>query len=68
MGRIGADLVALDIGSDRAAANLRLIANIVNKAPPDFFASALCVGPLAKSLKLACPTYCVAKVFKSNEI
>ena len=66
-------VASLNLGADHAKANLRLIAEIQNRAPPNVItphglckqhASGLCIGVVVKHLNIICPAFCVAKLFR----
>jgi hypothetical protein len=69
-------MVAICLGFDHHPACLKFIAAIEGNAPDNAIVlpglckqhgSGLCLAPLIKHLKISCPTYCVAKQFRSDK-
>ena len=66
---------SLNLGSDHAKSNLRVMAELERRAPPNVLtpvglckqhAAGLCIGSVVKELDVLCPAYCAAKLCRRD--
>ena len=76
LSRVQCKRLAICTGCDHAASNLKLIAHLEGLAPDAVLflpglckhhAAGLCLAGLTKDLKVACPTFCVAKLIRNDK-
>jgi len=73
---IDCDKVSINLGSDHASSNVKFIMHVIALAGENVFvlpgfckqhASGLCISPIVKALGIACPCFCIAKLFRTDK-